>query len=336
LENILRKLSAQPASTTIIRYAIGLIMMTIALLWIDPIHAQYRIVVISDLNSAYGSLTYDPRVDSTVYSIIHKWKPQLVLSAGDMIAAQKPSLSDENVDQMWQHFHKTVAEPLTQAGIPLIVTIGNHDGSPYSNHARDRRMADHYWNTRYSSAGLSFSDRARFPFWYSHYADSIFIAVWDASSEHISEENLQWLKKELGSEKAQQARYRFVLGHLPLYGVAQGRDTRGNILANADSLRAELESYKVDLYISGHHHAYYRGRHTYLDMLFAGAVGSGPRSLLDGAPPRNTITILELDLKMGRMMEETIDLSTGQRVDPNTLPAVLESTQGRIYRRKAE
>jgi len=204
----------------------------------------------SDLNSAYGSLSYDPRVDSVVHSIIHRWKPELVVCAGDMIAAQKPSLSDELVQQMWQHFHKTVSEPLLQAGIPMVITIGNHDGSPYPHHSRDRILANQYWNTQFPSNHLRFSDNARFPFWYSHYADSVFIAVWDASSEHIPDENRIWLKKELSSAKAQQARFRLVLGHLPLYGVAQGRDTRGNILANADSLRAELEGLNVDLYIS--------------------------------------------------------------------------------------
>jgi 3',5'-cyclic AMP phosphodiesterase CpdA len=300
---------------------------------VGAVQAQYRIAVISDLNSAYGSLTYTPLVDSVVNSIVHRWKPNLVLCAGDVIAGQKASLSDDHVNQMWLHFHQTVAQPLTQARIPLVVSMGNHDASPYPNHARDRMLADRYWNTLFSSEYLQFNDKARFPFVYSQYADSVFIAVWDASSERISDENLKWLKQELGSPKSQQARFRFVLGHLPLYGVAQGRDTRGNILADADILRMELERLSVDLYISGHHHAYYRGRHTYLDMLFAGALGTGPRSLLDGTPPRNTITLLDLDLVSGKIEEETIDLNTGQRIDPNSLPPYLETLQGRIYRR---
>lgn len=297
------------------------------------VQAQYRIVVISDLNSAYGSITYTPMVDSVVSAIVHRWKPNLVLCAGDVIAGQKPSLEDDHVNQMWLHFHKTVAEPLTQAGIPLVVTMGNHDASPYPNHARDRLLAERYWNTQFSTQFLEFHDKARFPFFYSQYADSVFIAVWDASSEQISGENLEWLKKELGTPKAQQARFRLVLGHLPLYGVAQGRDTRGNILADADTLREELERLRVNLYVSGHHHAYYRGRHSYLDMLFAGALGTGPRSLLDGTPPRNTITFLDLNLVSGKIEEETIDLHTGQRIDPNSLPLYLETLQGRINRR---
>jgi hypothetical protein len=92
------------------------------------------------------------------------------------------------------------------------------------------------------------------------------------------------------------APYRIVLGHLPLYPVAEGRNRAGEVLAEPDSLRALLEAYGVHLYISGHHHAYYPGRRGGLDLLASGALGDGPRPLIgDTVPSPRTVTLLDFD-----------------------------------------
>lgn len=299
-----------------------------------PAHAQvHRIVVISDLNNAYGAVDYEPEVLATIDKIIHEWKPQLVLCGGDMVAGQRPSLSDSRVDSMWMAFDTFVAKPLRDAGIPFAFTIGNHDGSGYPNHARDRLSASKYWNDPRHTPDLDFIDRGEFPFWYSFRSGPVFIASWDASTESIPQENLSWLESQLSTDAATQARYRFTVGHLPLYGVAIGRDTKGNVIAQADSMRSWLETKDVDLYVSGHHHAWYPGRHTYLNLLNAGAIGSGPRSLLDGSEPRKTVTVIDIPLDGSPWLETTYDAATWEVIAPSTLPATLETLNGTIIRR---
>ena len=91
--------------------------------------APLRVVVISDLNGSYGSVTYEPRVTAAVRAII-AMKPDLVISTGDMVAGQRrPHLTETEVRAMWDAFHRTVTAPLEAAGIPLAVTPGNHDAS---------------------------------------------------------------------------------------------------------------------------------------------------------------------------------------------------------------
>jgi len=293
----------------------------------------HRIVVISDLNNAYGSVDYEPEVLATIDKIIHEWKPDLVLCGGDMVAGQRPSLTDARVDSMWMAFDAFVAKPLRDAGIPFAFTIGNHDGSGYPNHVRDRALARSYWTNPDHSTGLNFVDKGDFPFWYSFRSGPVFFSSWDASTESIPVDNLQWLDAQLGADVAKDAAHRIVMGHLPLYGVAIGRDTKGNVLAKADSLRTWLEGRGVDLYVSGHHHAWYPGRHTYLNLLNAGAIGSGPRSLLDGSAPMKTVTVIDMQLDGTNWVETTYDATTWEVVALSSLPGQLETLNGTIIRR---
>ena len=54
-----------------------------------------------------------------------------------------------------------------------------------------------------------------------------------------------------------------------------------------------MENGRVQAYISGNHHAWFSRRRGQLDLLPLGALGSGPRSLLDGeAPAQQTFTLL--------------------------------------------
>ena len=89
-----------------------------------------RIVVVSDLNEAYGSSVYSERVDAAVDRIL-ELKPDLVISTGDMIAGQnQPSLLERSsLEEMWQAFHERVTDRLSAVGIPLLPTPGNHGAS---------------------------------------------------------------------------------------------------------------------------------------------------------------------------------------------------------------
>jgi len=229
-----------------------------------PVRGDVRIVVISDLNSQYGSTTYEKEVDQAI-AFIPDWQPDLVLCSGDMVAGQKNSLSSDQISAMWKGFDQHIAAPLRQAKIPLGFTIGNHDGSGAISQGKmrfqkDRDLAASYWNNPRHNPGLTFVDKANFPFYYSFSQNNIFYLVWDASTDRLSEEQLIWVEKSLASNPAQSAKMRIAIGHLPLYAVAIGRNTAGNTLANPDKLRTLLEKYQVHTYISGHHHAYFPGK----------------------------------------------------------------------------
>ena len=303
-----------------------------------PPRGDIRLAVISDLNSQYGSTTYEPEVGRGI-SLIPEWQPDLVLCGGDMVAGQKRSLTEAQIKGMWAAFDRHIASPLRKANLPFGFTIGNHDGSGAIAKgrlafARERELAAAYWNHPNHDPGLKFIDRAKFPFYYSFTQKGVFYLVWDASTHQISPEQLNWLKNSLGSPAARQARMRIAIGHLPLYAVAVGRNQGGNYLSNADQLRSLLEKYGVHTYISGHHHAYYPGKRGQLELLHAGALGSGPRKLLNSnLPPRKTLTIVDIQLNSPSTVYTTYDMKTLAVIDMKTLPPKIVAPNGTIWRR---
>ncbi|MGK7877869.1 MAG: metallophosphoesterase [Xenococcaceae cyanobacterium] len=303
-----------------------------------PLRGDVRIVVISDLNSQYGSTSYEPEVDKAI-ALIPDWQPDLVLCGGDMIAGQKHSLTQSQIEAMWAAFDQHVAAPLRQSGIPFGFTIGNHDGSGAVVKGKlifqsERELAAAYWNNPNHDPGLQFFDRAGFPFYYSFTQDEIFYLVWDASTHRIPPEQLAWVEKSLASRTAQTAKMRIVIGHLPLYAVAVGRDKFGEVLGDADKLRSLLERYGVHTYISGHHHAYFPGKRSQLELLHAGALGGGPRKLLNSnLPPMKTLTVVDINLNSESTIYTTYNMKNLSVVDSSTLPRIIAGPNGKVLRR---
>lgn len=293
-----------------------------------------RVGLISDLNSSYGSTSYIPAVHQGLDRLIGL-QPDLVVCAGDMVAGQMRGLSGQQLDGMWRGFETAVLQPLKRAGIPLLPAIGNHDGSP--GFPGDRAAVGRFWTPMRSRLVLGFVDASQFPFRYSVLQDGIFWLVWDASSARVPEEQLVWAEQQLASPQAQAARARFVVGHLPLVGVGQGKDRPGEVLDRGSALQALMENGRVQAYISGHHHAWFSGRRGQLDLIQLGALGSGPRRLLDGgAPAQQTFTLLEIDGGRGAIKETTYAVSTGQPLSWMTLPSRLNTRAGALQRNASE
>ncbi len=307
----------------------------------SPPRGDVRIVIISDLNSQYGSTSYEPEVIKAI-KLIPDWQPDLVLGGGDMVAGQDPSLTKAEIQTMWMGFEQQVAAPLRQAGLPFGFTIGNHDASGTRAisgkflFANERELAAAYWNNPKHDPGLQFVDRAKFPFYYSFEKDDIFYLVWDASTAKILPEQLAWAEQSLASPTAQGAKMRIAIGHLPLYAVAVGRNEAGEILDNADKLRS-LERYNVHTYVSGHHHAYFPGHRGQLELLHAGALGSGPRPLLNSSlPTQKTLTVVDVNLEAESTTYTTYDMTTLQLIDHQKLPRVIVGPNGMVLRRDVE
>ncbi|MEM6612202.1 MAG: metallophosphoesterase [Cyanobacteria bacterium P01_C01_bin.72] len=300
-----------------------------------PPEQDFRIVVISDLNSQYGSTEYEPEVTQAI-ALIPKWQPDLVLCGGDMIAGQKTSLTKSEIESMWAAFDNQIAAPLRSQQIPFGFTIGNHDGSGAIKEqtlifSQERELAQAYWQQQDSS--LNFVDRANFPFYYTFKQHEIFFLVWDASTAEISPQQLDWIEQTLQSSEAQQAKVRIVLGHLPLYPVAQTKNKLGEYLTEGDKLRSLLVENQVLGYVSGHHHVYYPGKINNLELLHAGALGQGARQIINSESlPRKTLTVMDLNLSKTDFTYTTYDATTWQPISLEQLPAFIPFSHGKIWR----
>lgn len=302
-----------------------------------PIKGDVRLLVISDLNSQYGAVTYRSGVEQAI-RLIPDWDPDIVICAGDMVAGQSLKLSSPQVAAMWQAFDQKIFNPIRRLGLPYAFTMGNHDASSFKGldgqyvYDIDRIEATKYWSTQ--NPGLEFADRFKFPLSYSFSHKQIFYLVWDASSAKVSNQDWVWADRSLGSAEAQAAKMKIVMGHLPLYAVAQGRDRPGEILSKADQLRALLEKHNVHTYICGHHHVYYPGKAGKVEMLHVGALGSGPRSWLDSLKsPTHTLTIVDVNLDSQSTQYTTYDMGTQQTIALAQVPRLIVGPNGRELRR---
>lgn len=308
---------------------------------VTPPRGDFRLAVISDLNSSFGSVTYEWQVDSIMQRIPRLWQPDMVVAGGDMIAGQSSTLTAENVRAMWAGFDAKVAQPLKAANIPFAFTMGNHDAVL----AVDRAEALAYWTKPENKPTWFMVDDTHYPFYFSYKptADSdIFFVSWEASSATINATQLDWVRAQFASPMAKAAKFRFLVGHLPLYGSAAQYNNTGNMLSNPAALQAMMEELNVHTYISGHHHAYYPGKHGSVEFLNAGAAGSGPRAYigLDEVAP-NTVTLMDIFLEQDTIIYTTYEIkervASDMRVfNDKRLPEIMEGPNGYMIRRDVQ
>lgn len=297
----------------------------------SPERGDTRVVVIADINESYGSTHYDEFVDSALVWI-ERWEPDAILTGGDHVAGQSLDLDEENLHAMWEAFDEVIAQPVYEMGIPFGATMGNHDASGSGTFDHEREIARSYFLSMPNH--LNFEDDEHFPFYYTFTVKDLFVISWDASAHQIPDEEREWLKDQLNSDAAREASQRILIGHLPLYAVAEGRNRYGEILEDADELFRILRDNNLDIYISGHHHAYYPAKKEGVLLLSAGAIGSGPRPLLGSdLPPRRTITVIDFFAEDERTTITTFDMENNMEViAPEELPESIEGINGIIHR----
>jgi hypothetical protein len=295
-----------------------------------------RAVVFGDFNGPYGSTTYNRVVGQVVRRIVSEWRPDIVLSAGDLVAGQKGDLPASRFPQMWRAFDAAVGGPLRVAGIPLGVALGNHDASAARDSrggyrfGRERDAAAAYWRDPAHRPRLAYRDGGRFPFYYSFMVDGIFVLVLDATTHVVQDP--AWVLGALRSRDAAGARLRIVMGHLPLYGVAAGRSKFGEVVEDGEGWRQQFEANGIDLYLSGHHAAYYPAHRGKLRLLHSGGVGARPYVGHPHIRSRSTVTLMEVDPERRAVALTTFDARTGDRVDLAALPRCISGYNGSIFR----
>lgn len=290
-----------------------------------------KIVIISDLNESYGSTYYEEFVDSAL-AFIEREQPDVVFAAGDLIAGQSLMLSEKNIQEMWAAFDDVIGKFLRELDIPFITTTGNHDGSGSGNFDHERDIMKTFWDANKPEVG--FTDDEDFPFNFSLKLNNLFIVVWDASTHIISEKQLNWTKNQFSSDEAKSANQRILIGHLPFYSVAEGRNSFGNVLSNPDSIFTELQESGLDLYISGHHHAYYPAQKDNTLLLAVGALGGGPRPYIgETEATSRTITLLEFPNNSDSFNLKTYNVEKNfEEIEIHALPDSLVGINGTIFR----
>src|SRR5690606_14096782 len=128
-----------------------------------------------------GSTTYDPRVHASI-DLILNLQPELVITAGDLVAGQKRGLEHERIWAMWDGFTAAVTSPLSKAGIPFAPVAGNHDASGYPAFAHERAIFQEHWRKKEQRPHLDFIDDEHYPLYYSFRHKNAFFMVLDATT----------------------------------------------------------------------------------------------------------------------------------------------------------
>jgi predicted phosphodiesterase len=303
------------------------LLLTLLLPLLAGAQGAPRVAVISDLNGTYGSTDYAATVDAAVDRIL-ALRPDLVISTGDMVAGQRrPHLERTAVERMWRAFHDRVSERLAEAGVPLAVTPGNHDGSAYPGFALERAIYAEQWTPR--RPAVRFLDGDAYPY---HYAfavgDVLFVALDATRVGKLPATQMAWLRRVL-ARHGQDFRRRVLFSHLPLWPFAHGRE-REHI--GDPVLQALLEEARVDLYLSGHHHAFYPGSKGGVAFVSQACLGAGPRRLL-GAPARSDRALTLIDFSHGPPRITAYRAPAfDTAIDWNLLPRRIESSVAELLR----
>jgi len=290
-----------------------------------------KILLISDLNASYGSLTYSEDVPAVINEI-GRIKPDLILCAGDMVAGQKASLAEQHINEMWKSFKSIVLDPVSKAKVPFGFTLGNHDASP--SFSKDRAIASQFWKENQHAVQLTFVDSTHYPFYFSYLKNNVFFISWDASGAKIKPELYDWIKAQTGLQVAKNARMRILLGHLPLYAIVASKNKPGEVNANPDSALAFFKAHQIDMYISGHQHAYYPATKQGVQLLNAGCIGDGPRAILGHSElAKKAYTVIEIPVKNPlNFNQKSFVPLTNEEISIRSLPDSVVGFNGIIHR----
>ncbi|HLS28001.1 MAG TPA: metallophosphoesterase, partial [Opitutales bacterium] len=245
-----------------------------------------------------------------------------VVSAGDLVAGQKRGLEDDEIWAMWDGFTSAVTSPLQKAGIPFAPVAGNHDASGYPAFVREREIFQEHWRKPDQKPDFQFIDDEHYPLFYTFSYKNTFFMVLDVTTlEPLPDAKWEWMETQL--TEASDFNLRFASAHVPPYPIAQGREHEIIPAPDNDRLHALFVEHGLDVFLTGHHHAYFKGRKEGLNLVSLNCAGNGPRPLIgeEAAQPQSFLVIDIVDGKI----EQFFALQSDARIFPDeTLPLKLE------------
>ncbi len=184
----------------------------------------------------YGDDRTNPFIHAAVAGQIRKFRPDLVLHTGDLVVRGR------DYDLWAREFFGPVGD--LYARVPFFPSLGNHE-----------QNAEYYY--RFFSLPSNGSAR-REEAWYSFdYGNAHFIALDSTPSTGGSgpgSEQRAWLEKDLQSEAARNATWRFVYFHHPPYSSGNHESS----VPHQKALVPLFDKYGVDVVFNGHDHTYER------------------------------------------------------------------------------
>jgi hypothetical protein len=299
-------------------------------LWVaqNAFAAGETFVLISDINGRYGSTEYHPRVHAAI-DRISDLQPSAVLSTGDLVAGQnQPRLDRAWLERMWRAFDQAAAQPLKQAGIALLPTPGNHDGSAYPGFTLEREQFRLYWAGH--DPGVEMLPGSQWPRRYAVRIGDVLLVSFDGTRPgRLPREEREFVERMLESNGVQSA-CTLVMGHLPMWPLAGGRERE---IIDDPELLQTLHKHGVDAYLSGHHHLYYPGvDDAGMLHLAVGALGGNARSF-SGQSGRQPHSFARLKCAEGRIRVAGLAAPDfAMPVDPAGLPVTLQGPLGPLHR----
>ena len=310
------------------RRLLPLLFLTLALA--DNAAGQ-TVALLSDINGRYGSTGYSPRVSGAVDQIVQSGA-DVVVAAGDVVAGQKqPRLDAAALDAMWAAFEETVATPLDKAGIPVVISAGNHDASGFPAYAPERERFEAWWSGR--NPGLELLPDSEWPWRYAAKTGELLLLTFYGTMPGRLPDSERQFVDDMLSRHAADAEAILVFSHLPMWPFTRGRESE---FLDDPALLDILHRHGVDVYASGHHHAFFAGTDdTGLLHLSVGALGGNVRRLV-GGDDKQAHSYAVLRFNGGSFClqaPQAPDFATSMEVD--SLPVRIEGPLGRLQRIEA-
>lgn len=218
-----------------------------------------------------------------------------------MVAGQKqPKLDRDRLEQMWQGFNYTIADPLRRAGIPLAVTAGNHDGSAFPEFALERQQFESQWRGR--TPEVDILPGSEWPRRYAARMGTVLMLAFDGTLPGSLPDTERLFIEQMLRKYGNSATATIVFSHLPMWPLSKGREHE---IIDDPELLAMLHRYGVDVYASGHHHAFFAGTDDAgMVHLGIGALGGNARAF-SGTRSRQPFSFAVLTL-----VEGAVEIST--------------------------
>lgn len=290
----------------------------------DAEQKRWTVAVVADLNGPFGSTEYNRHVHAAAEWIRDDLQPDLVISAGDMVAGQQEGL---DYRAMWTAFHEAFTDELAAGDIPFAASPGNHDASGQPRFWRERIEYARQWKLR--RPRLQYVDDAFYPFYYAfEMGPALFVSLDGTEVGPLDDAQIEWLEEVL--DRNEHLEVTVLFSHVPQYPVAEGRahETFGD-----DRLAELMADYDVDLKVSGHHHAYYPARKDGTIFLHAHALGSGPRAFLgEEAPRARNVAVFEYTEEGVERVEAYVSPEFEETVDRGGLPEAIETDDAELRR----
>lgn len=235
------------------------------------------IAVISDLNGSYGATDYGGEVHGAVRPIRALDRPGDLHRRHGGGPEDRPA-TDRGADRRDVGGVPRGGDPPPGRGAhPHAGHPGNHDASAYKGFEAERRAFDRTWAD--NAPRVALLDGERYPFRYAASHQGVLSIGLDITvTGSLPAEEMEWLDAILRDEVTRHG-MRLVFGHLPIWPVAQGRQS--GIIGDPDFL-ALLAGHQVNAYLSGHHQACYPARRDGVLLLAQACRGAGPRKYLGG------------------------------------------------------